>query len=145
MILGELTLEPKISQDNAIKVLKKMMERYQVARLQEEHVNLFIDKIMMGGMSLEKDGIAYELFHSVKIGGDPRKTFTLQFPDSKSLKDNEIKIEDFQSVETGQPLPGVIEKLACILLGIPSEHSEVIPIKDKTLLFHIGCRFFLAN
>ena len=145
MILGELTLEPKISQDNAIKVLKKMMERYQVAKLREEHVNLFIGKVMMGGMSLERDGIKYDLFHKIKVGGDPRKTFTLQFPDSKSLKDNDVNLEDFQSIETGQPLPGVMEKVSCIMLGIASEFGDSIPIKDRTLLFQIGCTFFLAN
>ena len=144
-MIGDITIAPKISEDNAVKVLEKIMERYQITNLIKERANLFATKIMNGTMSLEKEGIRYELFHSIKVGGEPRKTFTLQFPDAKLFKDNGINLDDFRKIELGEPVPGLLEKLSCIMLGIPSEYGDSIPLKDNGMLFQIGCTFFLAN
>ena len=143
MIVGNFTVDPKISEVNATKILSRMMERYQVGSLREDVANRVLSKIMTGKISFEKDEIHYSLFQSIDFGGEKRKVVALKMPDSKVFADNKLKISDFNV--DGEITSETISKFAALTLGLPSESSDLIPIKDHLGIFEVGCLFFLAD
>jgi len=146
MITGAFTIEPKISEESAKKTLRAMMVRYKVARLEELHANSLLGKIMMGTLSYSaKEGLQYELFQSIEVGGERRSVITLVMPDAKIFKDNEVTLQDFNELGGGVAGPETMGKVVTMLLGLPSEYVDKVPLKDHSPIFEIGCLFFLAG
>lgn len=140
-----IRISTKISRENAVKELERIMEIAEMAEFQEEFARPYINKIMFGKLFAKDGSIHYELSRPLDIGQGPKKAFALLAPDSKSFKDNDIKLSDFSENGTGEASEETMLKCVSVFLGIPSEIAEKeISLKDKVAIFQIGTMFFLS-
>ena len=141
----------KISKENAEKEFEKILTKFEIAEIEKEDSDIFLNKIQFGKLFIDQnDNLIYILQKAIERDkGKFEKNFIFENPEQAAFSGNDIDLMSIILAYEKRDLNAIgknsMAKIGCIFIGLSVDFAEKLTIKDATSLFMLGLNLFFGS
>lgn len=138
----------KISTENAIKTLEKIMDVFGISQMGNHHVELACKQIEAGNLTLKNQEVFYKLSRAIEVHGEKKQqVFKLTEPNAAQMEDNGITLDSIVKSSLGiseEDDSDKMKTIARLVIGLPEEFTKTMTYSDIMILYGLHAVFFLG-